>query len=491
MTYYVPQERVDEFIKQTQWIEWYNPATEDFIKQLFDENRWAWNWKIVSNEEYYTKYNSPSWVNTNSNTEKDAINSLSNNVSNAKSTSETTNTTNTINNQNSNTNVSSNTSVTNNDTINWVTTEEQVPTIESKKEWNTINWIETKTPKETKTETQSSSNTESKINKSEAYNGFKELLSKQWVWEDRLKELEAWSEETSIDQDSLNALLNKYWYNSFEDMKWDINAIREYYESNPDATEKDFKEYITANPQIVRSLWLLPALIKSKWGWLLKLLWRPFKKLASSKFVQWLSKAWAWYRWASAVWLLTDVAPDAVDRTKWYVWQSRTLDREWNKLPYWKQFLWWLLNNTEKTMWLWIPSTVMEISNEFWPRYQENLWWEVPRENTQEQQKQGKIDKKIRETYKSSNTYKWLQNLEKLSKKYWDEEMDLAMTLMNSAMTTMNKYWLLNWDNITSEWWFEDFEYDPKRHNWYYKNNWLSIFEMMDALSRLDEINGQ
>ncbi len=467
----ITPEMVESF-KEMFSEQWYELSQAE-IDESLNRAYWTWNW-------YY--WNSSTSNNSNTNI---SIN-WTNNTSNTNTSNTNTSNTNT-----SNTNTS-NTSVTNNDIINWITTEEQVPTTESKKEWNTINWVESKTetPKETKTETQSPINTESKVNKSEAYNGFKNLLSAQWIWEDRLNELEAWAENTSIDQDSLDTLLNKYWYNSFEDMKWDINAISEYYENNPDATEKDFKEYIAANPQIVRSLWLLPALIKTKWGWLLKALWRPFRKLASSKFVQWLSKAWAWYRWASTVWLLTDVAPDAIDRTKWYVWQSRTLDREWNKLPYWKQFLWWLLNNTEKTMWLWIPSTVMEIANEFWPRYQENLWWEVPRENTQEQQKQGKIDKKIRETYKASNTYKWLKNLDKLSKKYWDEEMDLAMTLMNSAMATMNKYWLLNWDNITSEWWFQDFEYDPKRHNWYYKNNWLSIFEMMDALSRLDETNG-
>lgn len=472
---------------------WHDNPKQQVMDMITKENGWLgyWQWWIFADER------------------PDNTSTSTTNTSNTSNTSNTTDTTSTSTTNNSS--IVDNTKTDSTNTINWTTTEEQAPTTTTSKEWSTINLpdkeeakTETQSPSESVSDSNVATDTKTQRNKANAYNTFKEVLSRT-IWDDKFGELEKWnySDESSSEWIStwIEDVLKEYWYSDIETAMWDINALYKLYEENPDAWKKDISTLLSENPSLARAAWVLFAF--NKWWFLSKLgkiitapITRPIKKLASSKLVAALAKKWPVYAVSSAIWLASDVIPDTIDRTKWYVWQSRTLDREWNSLPYWKQFLWWVLNNTEKTFWLWIPSLLIELGKDnlpdtkIWDYFYNNFWidlWkmEVPRENTQEQQKQGKIDKKVLETFKNSQSYQWWQNLSKVAKKYWDDEADLASRIMTSGIATFNLYDLWDtWENMTPEARFKNFEYDPQKHNWYWKNNNdISVFDIINGLS--------
>lgn len=465
------QEEID---KMKSWAanQWYkNVSDAEAIQILYD---------IASKDPespYYNVINGnkkdidPNNLNWNSTSKKDTTTTETNTKTDTKTDTSTT--------------TNNNSTVTNEDTINWVTTEEQAPTSETSKEWNTINGTEDDNITITELWNNNTTNTTTKnINKSEAKTKYVTKV-KDILW-DKFKQISNDPITSNVlTEENVNEMLNKMWYSSIDDAAWDVQSLYKIYKKLW-YDDKAFAEYFENAKdfdwmrQIAWSAWLLLNWLKMiKWAansTKVKDAWKV------GKLFKWLSKLWLFYWLSAAAWDI-DIANDAYKSLLWYDWEKRRLDRDWNELPYWKQVLWWIPYAIDKTLLLWLPSAAIEWLNKQW------IWKEVAWENTKKQQKKGNMDYQVNEKFKNSNTYKWITALDELAEDYWADERTIADTLMNVAIAVMNHYELWWWW-YNNERFFKNFEYNPDRHNRFDKDSWESLYNILSALADYDEING-
>ena len=451
----------------------YNNLVVDLAKQWVSDPVGFLNREITA--EYWEQWewwdfedSSSSAVNNliNNKTSNTSVNN-SNNTSTNASTSENSNTLISENNKTStsttnNSSIVDNTKTDSTNTINWTTTEEQTPTTTTSKEWSTINLPdkeETKTETKSPSESVSDNNIKSDKYSSKAYNKFKEVLS-QSIWQDLFNKLEQWIDTdwtsiTDIDKDALAAKLFWEW-TTYDKIRWDYQKLQEYYANGEIKNINELKEWwekLWVEPQVIAGIvWLTNFLIR-KWIW---------SKLRSWLWaILWTAIKHPWF----ALWATIAAGENLKEWKSWKVNTTNTSVR-------------WALWNSALNM---LDNLTANQFQKIWT----SQWKKVPRYNTKKQQ----AEYLAQQAFEDSNTWKWITSLEEVWQDYWPEEEQLAYRIMSSAIATINNYDLLPW-KIDNEWRFQNFEYNPVRHDWINKDSWESIVKYIRDLSHINDNNG-